>query len=368
MSSQELASRDVGVLARPPAFDLINERQLALLRNRTAKGCSNEEVAQFLELCVAYGLDPYAGEAWCSKGKGRDGGEGKLLIMVGRDGLRKIASRQGLTLDCDVVRQKDRFRVTRTPERARVIEHEYEGGTEESRGPIIGAWAEVYDKNGNQRGYFYAPLTEYRPTNPNQLKYSPWGSQESVMILAAAERQALRQATPLGGLLAEGEDARIGGEVTPDVGESTADLIAEWAPDADTAGGILAVMGRASELGHAGLADYATIELTLKGRPLEDIERWVVDAWAELQRFERARDVVRDVQEEGEGAVQEAEIVDESEIGLGEARDRLEAEALALMAEADELEERGEAPGADRLREEAARLHEQASEIAADDS
>lgn len=29
------------------------------------------------------------------------------------------------------------------------------------------------------------------------------------MILAAAERQALRQATPLGGLLAEGEDARI---------------------------------------------------------------------------------------------------------------------------------------------------------------
>ena len=106
--------------------------------------------------------------------------------MVGRDGLRKIAHRNNLSLDGDVVREHDRFHVTRNPGRERVIEHEYEGGIE-TRGGIVGAWAEVFDQVGAQRGYFYAPLSEYRPTNEQQLKFSPWGSQESVMDRAEFE-------------------------------------------------------------------------------------------------------------------------------------------------------------------------------------
>lgn len=357
--NQDLATRDLGALARPPAFDLINERQLSLLRNRAAKGCSDSEIAQFLELCVAYKLDPYAQEVWCAKGRGSDGGEGRLLIMVGRDGLRKIAKRQGFELDGDIVREKDRFHVTRTPERQRVIEHEYEGSAEQ-RGPIVGAWAEAYDQRGVQRGYFFAPLSEYRPKNERQLKYSPWGSQESVMILAAAERQAARQATPLGGLLVEGEDARIN-EAPADVPASLADRISEWAPDADTADGILKVIKRAGYLGHAGLADYPTIELTLKGRPLADIELWIVEAWAELARFEGELTVAEGVAD-GE-VVQDAEVVNEAEPETdAERAKRLNDRSLALADEADALEE-SEPDKAGQLREEAGRLHDEARAI-----
>ena len=79
--TEELELAELGPLARPPAIDLINERQRDLLRSRAAKGCNEAELAQFLELCVAYQLDPYAQEAWCAKGRGKDGGEGRLLIM-----------------------------------------------------------------------------------------------------------------------------------------------------------------------------------------------------------------------------------------------------------------------------------------------
>jgi len=355
--TEELELAELGPLARPPAIDLINERQRDLLRSRAAKGCNEAELAQFLELCVAYQLDPYAQEAWCAKGRGKDGGEGRLLIMVGRDGLRKIAHRNNLSLDGDVVREHDRFHVTRNPGRERVIEHEYEGGIE-TRGGIVGAWAEVFDQVGAQRGYFYAPLSEYRPTNEQQLKFSPWGSQESVMILAAAERQALRQATPLGGLLAEGEDARIGEPPLPDM--TTADQLAEWAPNAELAGAILAVIARAAELGHAGLSDYATIELTLKGRSEAVAQAWVSEAWDELAKLEAESGMNGAVSEED---IAEAEIVDES--GSDQERaEALERRALELLALADEADTKGEEAEAERFREEAAEVHEEARAIA----
>jgi len=204
-------------LQRHPVIDTIDEKTLALIASQIAPGCNRGEIGHFLELCAHYDLDPFAKEAWCAKGKGDNA---RLLIMVGRDGLRKIAKRQGLEIDGDVVRERDTFKVTRNGDRTRSIEHAYaevaadKAGAEtpeaSRRGRIVGAWSEVYVKaSGQQVGYFYAPLSEYKPKDARKLQYSPWGSQESVMILAAAERQALRQATPLGGLLAEGEDARV---------------------------------------------------------------------------------------------------------------------------------------------------------------
>lgn len=200
-------------LQRHPVIDTIDTKTLALVASQIAPGCNRGEIGHFLELCAHYDLDPFAKEAWCAKGRGENA---RLLIMVGRDGLRKIAKRNGLEVDGDVVRAHDTFRVKRKSDRTREITHEYEegaregSGNETKRGPILGAWAEVYERDsGTQRGYFYAQLREYKPTEAKRLQYSPWGSQESVMIRAAAERQAVRQATPLGGLIAEGEDARV---------------------------------------------------------------------------------------------------------------------------------------------------------------
>lgn len=196
---------DVDLVARKPIIDNMDPRYLELIQKSRFKGLTTIETGYALELAAHYQLDPFAEEIWATRSEGRDGKEGQLLIMVGRDGLRKVVMRNGLEMDGDVVRQKDAFVVTRAADRTRTVEHRWEGGAEE-RGPIIGAWAETWDtRTGKQRGFFFAPMKEYVPKSEKKLQYSPWGSQESVMILAAAERQSARQATPLSGLLMEGE-------------------------------------------------------------------------------------------------------------------------------------------------------------------
>ena len=197
MSTSELDRPDAGELSAPLAIAGIDRKRWDLVKATVAKGASDQEVAMFLELAAKYDLDPFAKEVWCAKGSNTDGGEGRLLIMVGRDGLRKIAQRNNIHIDGDVVHEHDRFEVARSADGNRTVEHAW--GRPEDRGPIVGAWAECREGGplGKPLGFFYAALSEYKPTNEKKLKYSPWGTQESVMILAAAERQALRQATPL---------------------------------------------------------------------------------------------------------------------------------------------------------------------------
>lgn len=191
-----------------PLIDTLPDRWVGYLAATIAQvedggpPITRSEVGMFVELCAAYRLDPFAKEAWLAKSK-----RGKLLVMVGRDGLRKIVMRNGLHLDGDVVRANDTFAVTRSPDGNRTVAHSY--GNPAKRGEIVGAWAEVREGGpmGKPMGYFYAPLEEYRPQGASP--YSPWSKQVGVMILAAAERQAARQSTPLGGLVAEGENESI---------------------------------------------------------------------------------------------------------------------------------------------------------------
>ena len=255
------------------AYDSIDKRRLDLIRKTVAKGATDAELASFLELAAKYDLDPFAHEVWCAISQ-RDGGSRNVLIRVGRAGLRKIAQRQGLRIDGDVVRANDQFKVTRNPDRTRTITHTYSEGLPDAskgRGSIIGAWAEVWHEDGSQRGYFYAPIGEYKPTNPNKLKYSPWGSQESTMILAAAERQAIAMATPLGGLHVESEAvAPVAEEVTPTLPED------ELPPEAQL------VLDHAQKVGHAQLSDPETVAMMVGGMSQVALDEWARLAHAEL--------------------------------------------------------------------------------------
>jgi RecT family len=268
-----------------PAFDSIDKRRLELIKRTVAKGATDAELASFLELAAKYDLDPFAHEVWCAISQ-RDGGNRNVLIMVGRAGLRKIAQRQGLRIDGDVVRERDEFTVTRNPDRTRTIQHSYtervpgKDGLPQGRGPIVGAWAEVWD-DGGQRGYFYAPIGEYKPTNPKKLQYSPWGSQESTMILAAAERQAIAMATPLGGLHAEGESVAL--DAGPEV-STVRPLLNE---DDSSEGGLLprpaySVLMNAREVGYAPLSDWETVGMMVAGLTEEELEKWATEKHAIL--------------------------------------------------------------------------------------
>lgn len=335
-------------LERQPIIDLIPARQVALLKDRSPN-LEHGELAAALELAWSYQLDPFANEIWFAKSKRG----GKLLIMVGRDGLRKIAQRNGLEVDCDVVRERDTFRVSRGPDRTRLIHHEYDGGDTE-RGAIVGAWAECYERaGGRQRGFFYAPIGEYRPSSVDA--YSPWGKQVSVMTLAAAERQAVRQATPLGGLLVEGEDVLVD-EAT---GEPELTAPAKPFEGYPLEAEIEQVIERARELGHQGLASVATAQMALHGQTEYRVRQWLKDAHEQL-------DAIDVPPEDEDGDVQDAQVVDPAsdsaavsrpEPGTGPSARPLDGHA-ATAADA--------APGApDRevsTAERVAELREQASE------
>lgn len=263
-------------LTKPPVFDDVPARQIALLKSTVAKGATDPELATFLELARKYDLDPFAHEVWCAISQ-RDGGNRNVLIMVGRAGLRKIAQRQGLRIDGDVVRENDLFMVDRKPDGTRGVGHKYGMGKDEKRGSILGAWCEVVEQNGRQRGFFFAPIEEYKPTNPNKLKYSPWGSQESTMILAAAERQAIAMATPLGGLHVESEAAAPVREFGSTLEETLA-----LPPEA------MLVIEHASTVGHAQLSDPATVAMMVTGLTPESLDEWASEKHAELNGLDKA--------------------------------------------------------------------------------
>lgn len=403
-------------LRRPPIFDLLSatpagQRQLQLIRKRAAADATDSEVAEFLELCAQYALDWNAHEAWCAVSPARDGKQRRILLMVGRNGLRKIAQRQGLDFDGDVVRAQDAFKVTRRGDGTREVFHEYTGAGDDSRGEILGAWCEVFEVNargdrGRQRGYFYAPLSEYMPTSDAKRRFSPWGAQVSSMIRTAAERQALAQATPLGGIVAPGELDRA--EEALELGPAGEPDVEQWAQrlggDADRAAEVVAMIGRARELGHAGYGDEGTAQMTLSGQSAARVDSWLSDAAHELNELE-ARQAADAEEVDGELEPQEARPADSAAQGAPAAPDgqsepsegertsepdptaegvsepravidaqmdealakqraeQMRERANALLDEAGEYDDAGESAHAEELRSESEQLREEADAI-----
>lgn len=188
MSSTALERVDpMGALTEKPWIDQIDERQLALLQNTVAKGLSKAEVGHLLEIARGLGLNPWANEIWAAKGKGKDGGEGKLLLMVGRDGLIAHAERKfddymgyeaGVVYAGDTLERADPDPSAASMRaRAGVIHRQ----TKPHDGDLLGAWA-VAERHGRPPRYFYAALDEYMPKSDSQIKYSPWGSAVAIMI------------------------------------------------------------------------------------------------------------------------------------------------------------------------------------------
>lgn len=275
-------------LTRKPVIDSVPEEMLQLITARANAGSkapvTKGELSAFLELAAAYELDPFAGEVWLAKAS-----NDRVLIMVGRDGLRRVASRSGMRVVCDVIHKSDSFGVVVQNGEHRVT-HGYQQPAD--RGEIVGAWAQVFDAANVERGFYIAMIDEFKPENEKQLKYSPWGAQESVMILAAAERQALRQATPLSGLVAQGELDR-GEELAENLPSAEEEaqrmnaLAVSFPPG--TCAMLSGVYDRAREIRYENFTDVGTLELTLLNQEPGFVEQWCRDADDEMDRFEAER-------------------------------------------------------------------------------
>jgi RecT family len=354
-------------MTRPaPLIDSLPDRWVSYLAHNIAQcegdqGVTRAEVGLFVELCATYQLDPFAKEAWLAKSR-----RGKLLVMVGRDGLRKIAQRNGLHVDGDVVRTNDDFAIVRSADGNRTVAHGY--GKPSDRGDIVGAWAEAREGGplGRPMGFFFAPLGEYRPANASE--YSPWSKQTSVMILAAAERQAIRQGTPLGGLVAFGEhESAWARETSNDLtaGDGNPELLAPI----DLPAEVEVVVARAEALGHRGVANRQTAAMAVIGQAPEVVEA-KVHAWTvELDRMEaeaRERPVSSEPARAGEDTPQGQDgpqapgTAGEASrsgppLSAAEIKDH-EADVMVLLNDADVAEAAGDLELAERKREGAGRI------------
>lgn len=116
----------------------------------------------------------------CAQMSGRDGGGGRIAILVGRDGYLKCARRDPdfIDVDSDVVYDTDDFLVTRHADGSRTVEHSY--GNPAQRGEAHGAYA-IVRRKGKPDRYFYAPLDQYA----KRADKSAWGYRDAMAIKAA---------------------------------------------------------------------------------------------------------------------------------------------------------------------------------------
>jgi RecT family len=193
------------------AEEIWNDEQRGALARYLGVAPDNPALFPMLAVCAAWGLDPFAGQVWLIKQKGRDAsGTERWRPAAGRDGYLAIANRQpdfkGLT--GDVVRQMDRFEVEWMTTEAGMfprITHSYaqgpraDGGGRDARGDIIGAWSILF-RERRLPVYYFAPWTEHR-RDPEK---SAW-SYRSAMILKAAQSMTLRFGYSITGLVPHDE-------------------------------------------------------------------------------------------------------------------------------------------------------------------
>lgn len=242
-----------------PARLAFAPEQAKIIKDTVARECTEAEFHFFLEVSARYDLNPMLGEMYAMKIPGKNGGPGRVVPTVGRNGWLKVARRHDdfLGMDGDVVREKDIFKIKREGGK-RVVSHEYEG-SDEMRGPIKGAWCEVY-RAGYPPTYFYAPLSEYKPTSPAKLQFSPWSSQESVMMLKCAQVTALRLTYNMAGVYDEAEMGRI----APVETHQTDGPQIEWGEDQEIALWLQALVKEANKL-RAGSWLPERVRLKLEG-------------------------------------------------------------------------------------------------------
>lgn len=251
--------------------------QLVTVWNTVAEGATFGEFAMFISLADKYDLNPLAHEIWFGKNKK----SGKVMIMVGRDGLLTIARRTQdfRTVRGDVHRKNDHFKVIHLPDGTDTVEHSYEGSAED-RGEIVGSWAQVVRIDGSMTNFTYCPLSEYMPESPGYG--SAWLKTTSAMIQKCSVSLALRIAYGISGVVGEDE---VAGQVVQSLtdAEGTGDEVAE---EIELPAEVTAIISRAEELGNTTWTDQNTwkYRVTMGGEMLSSA---IAQAHSSLDRIER---------------------------------------------------------------------------------
>ena len=161
--------------------------EVAIVKANIAKGVNDSELAYFLNVCKTVELNPFIKEIWAYKDN-----RGNLLVFAGRDGFLTKAQRSPTYngLRSSEVREKDSF-TANIPKG--IINHTF--GFKD-RGPIVGAYAIVFRKDGE-------PTVETVEFSRYNRNFGAWKTHPEAMIKKVAETNALKKAFGISGIQSE---------------------------------------------------------------------------------------------------------------------------------------------------------------------
>ena len=290
-TSQELVHRTapIGELARRNYA----REQIELIKQTVAEGATDAELDLFLELAARYELDPFAGHIWCARMRGENGSAGKMVVLIGRDGMLVLARRHSdfRGIRGNVVHEHDHFEVEEGEETVKV---KHKIGHPKERGAIVGAWALV-NREGQSPIYFFANLDEYMPTH-SKVDRTPWGKHRSAMILKCAQSTALRFAFSITGLIgAEEISSRLADSKLAEHDAEAATGEIEWGDDPEVA----------QRLAELFAAANATVEHSYRPRKMQAM----LSGKTEGERRQIVLDLERFIEQNG-GTVPEPQPLD----------------------------------------------------------
>jgi hypothetical protein len=203
---------------------------------------------------------------------------------------------------------------------------------------------------------------------PQDSKKAAWNAWRKDMLRWRAASQAVKAHAPdiFNGIPVYTEaDFDVDGSATEVVGEGV-NAGAGAAQGLDLGPKVEAILKRAADLGHAGIADRATAEMTLMGQSPAWVEDWCTNAKRALDEMEAAQVTDAEVVEAeatpeddaaAAAAVEEALAAEiEAEI---EQRRTMEAETTALEDEAATADAEGRDADAEGLRERAQSIRDE---------
>jgi phage recombination protein Bet len=166
----------------------LTAEEVSIIRNSVAKGCSESELAYFLNVAKSYNLNPFKKEIWAY----RDGQQ-NLIIFAGRDGHLAAAQRdrRWSGIASSEVREGDEFEAD-IPNGN--IKHIKKLG---NKAAIIGAYA-ICKPHGCDIATI--EIVDFSTYNKG---YATWKSDPAAMIKKVAETHCLKKAYGLSGLACE---------------------------------------------------------------------------------------------------------------------------------------------------------------------
>lgn len=208
--AEETQESNITVYRQLASATGLSTSMIAVIHNSVAKKTTTHELAYFLNVAKAAGLNPFMKEVWCYKDR-----LGNLLVFTGRDGFLKKAqqSEDYKGIQSAAVFENDEFHmITDTTNNEFTdsikIYHKIKpakGG----RGELLGAYCISYREDKAPYGV-WVELSRYNKG------YSAWGTHPEDMIIKVAETHSLKKAFGINGVQSEYEY-----EVSNDIVEPT---------------------------------------------------------------------------------------------------------------------------------------------------